>query len=138
MDTENQVMTGETSELDSRAELERQLERQRQEAREEGERIRRETIARCAISAAVNASDARDPELLTLLLERENLVVEDGQLQGLEEAMGRMRSLRPYLFQDGGQRPRFAAAAMDRGLPDGEEQVALRYRDNPWYKRGRR
>lgn len=122
MDTEIRTIFEEALAPDQRAE--QQLEQQR-----------REIITRCAIAAAVSASSTRDPELLTLLLEREDLTVEDGQLQGLEQALQRLRSLRPYLFQDGGDRPRFAAAALDRGLLGEEEQVAVKYRNNPWYKR---
>lgn len=137
MDTEIQTIFEEAAkqETDRAAVLEQQLEQQRREAREEGERIRRETIAHCAIAAAVDSCGARDPEVLTLLLEREHLRVEDGRLQGLEEAMERLRSLRPYLFLDGGDRPRFSAAALDRGAFAEEEQVAARYRNNPWYRR---
>lgn len=122
MDTEIRTIFEEALAPDQR--VEQQLEQQR-----------REIIARCAIAAAVSASGTRDPELLTLLLQREDLTVEDGQLRGLEQALERLRSLRPYLFQDGGDRPRFAAAALDRGLLAGEEQVAVKYRNNPWYKR---
>lgn len=135
MDTEIRELFEEALEPDRVKDLERQLEDQRREAQEAGERIRKETILRCAIAGAVAASGTWDPEVLTLLLEREDLTVEDGEVLGLEEALGRLRSLRPYLFRDGGERPHFAAAALDRGLAPGEEKVAVRYKDNPWYKR---
>lgn len=135
MDTEIRELFEEAMEPDRVKELERQLKDQRREAQEEGERIRRETIRSCAISGAVAASGTWDPEVLTLLLERENLDVEDGKVQGLEETLERLRSLRPYLFRDGGDRPHFAAAALDRGLLPEEERVAAKYRDNPWYRR---
>lgn len=135
MDTEIRGLFEEALEPDRVKDLERQLEEQRREAREEGERIRRDTVRSCAISGAVAASGTWDPEVLTLLLEREDLKVEDGKVLGLEEALEGLRSLRPYLFRDGGGRPRFAAAAMDRSLLPGEEQVAVKYKDNPWYRR---
>lgn len=96
---------------------------------------REATVLNYALETAAAQSGARDPELLRLLLERESLTVENGTVQGLREALTAIRRQRPYLFQDGGGRPRFSAETMDRGLPSEEETVAQRYRNNPWYRR---
>lgn len=96
---------------------------------------REATVLNYALETAAAQSGARDPELLRLLLERESLTVENGTVQGLRESLTAIRRQRPYLFQDGGGRPRFSAETMDRGLPSEEETVAQRYRNNPWYRR---
>ena len=96
---------------------------------------REATVLNYALETAAAQSGARDPELLRLLLERESLTVENGTVQGLREALTAIRRQRPYLFQDGGGRPRFSAETMDRGFPSEEETVAQRYRNNPWYRR---
>ena len=96
---------------------------------------REEAVLAYALDAAAARSGAQDPELLKLLLEREGLTVQDGTVQGLEAAVAAIRRQRPYLFRDGGGRPRFSAATMDRGLSTEEETVAQRYRNNPWYRK---
>ncbi|MBQ9269961.1 MAG: phage scaffolding protein [Oscillospiraceae bacterium] len=87
-----------------------------------------------AIASAVTASGTRDPELLELLLRRAKLGLEEGTVTGLREAMEDLRETRPFLFEDGGNRPRFSAATQGRSLSREDAAVAKRYRNNPWYR----
>ncbi len=87
-----------------------------------------------AIANAVTASGTRDPELLELLLRRAELRVEEGTVVGLREAMEDLRENRPFLFEDGGDRPKFSAATRGRSLSREDAAVAQRYRNNPWYR----
>ena len=115
--------------------LRRALEEERSARSAAEDAARSGAILDCTVQAAIAGSGARDPELLRLLLEREGLSVEDGAVKGLSGAIDAIRQSRPYLFQDAGGRPRFSAATMDRGLCQEEETVAMRYRNNPWYRR---
>ena len=39
-----------------------------------------------------------------------------------------------FLFEDGGDRPKFSAATQGRSLCREDAAVAQRYRNNPWYR----
>ena len=80
------------------------------------------------IGQAARSCQARDPELVELLLER------SGQ-EDLEAAVAALRSARPWLFLDNGHRPRFAAATQGQAQAAEEEAVERRYRNNPWYRK---
>ncbi len=110
------------------AELESQQEQERQAAQTAQE----QALLEYAVTSAVAESRARDPELVTLLLHREELSLEDGAVRA---AVERLRRDRPYLFADGGLRPAFAAPVQGRALDHEDETVARRYQNNPWYRR---
>ncbi len=80
------------------------------------------------IGQAARNCQARDPELVELLLER------SGQ-EDLEAAVTELRTTRPWLFLDNGCRPRFAAPAQGQAQTAEEEAVERRYRNNPWYRK---
>ena len=52
----------------------------------------------------------------------------------VREAMEDLRENRPFLFEDGGDRPKFSAATQGRSLSREDGAVAQRYRNNPWYR----
>lgn len=87
-----------------------------------------------AISSAIESSGALDPELLEMLLRSRDLTVSENGIDGLAEAMEEIRRDRPFLFEDGGDRPRFAAATCGRSLRAEDAVVAQRYKNNPWYR----
>ena len=87
-----------------------------------------------AVSAAVGGSGTRDPEVLEMLLRSREISVENGAVTGLEEALAELRRDKPFLFADGGDRPRFAAAACGRSLSAEDAAVAQRYKNNHWYR----
>ena len=83
---------------------------------------------RYRLAQAAENCEARDPELVALLLER-------GGEEDLTAAVRGLRRERPWLFRDNGGRPRFAAAAEGQPQNAEEEAVERRYRNNPWYRR---
>lgn len=119
----------------ARAELQ-QLQANQTAAEEAAVAERTRAVLDYAVSAAAAESGALDTQLVELLLSREELGLEDGRVTGLPEAMERIRQQRPYLFSDGGGRPRFAASVRGRNPSHEEERVARRYQNNPWYHRG--
>ena len=99
------------------------------------EALRDQAVLEYAVRTAAEGCGARDPELVEFLLGRAEIAVEDGTVTGLAEALERLRRERPYLFQDGGKRPVFAAPVRGRRPDHEEETVARRYQNNPWYRR---
>jgi len=105
------------------------VEALRQQWAEEAETIRRQAREDADIAAAVAGSGTHDDAVLELLIRQEDLS------DGAAAVVQRLRQEKPWLFADGGQRPRFSAETMDRMLQPEEEQVAQRYKGNPWYRR---
>ena len=105
------------------------VEALRQQWAQEAEEIRRQARADADIAAAVAGSGAYDGELLEELIRREDLT------DGASAVVQRLRLEKPWLFSDNGRRPMFSAETMDRMLQAEEEQVAQRYKGNPWYRR---
>ncbi len=109
-----------------------ELEARQQESAQAAQALQRQAVLDYAVSAAVAGSQARDPELVSMLLRQELSGADEGSVR---TALADLRNQRPYLFADGGKRPRFAAPVQARDLSREDEAVAQRYKNNPWYKR---
>ena len=90
-----------------------------------------------ALTRAAADSGSHDPELVRYLLGLEAYpdMEPEALTAAVTAALRALRRSRPYLFRDGGQRPRFASPVRARELSHDEEIVARRYQNNPWYRR---
>lgn len=93
-----------------------------------------EVVKNYAIRTAVGAAETVDPDVVALLIKRDNVKVDGDEVTGIAEQLADLRKEKPYLFADNGGKPYFGGPLGDqRQTGTEQDRVNEKYKNNPFY-----